>query len=320
MKTTLKLSAVLLAVCFAVTSVACTLVGKDSKSPYAYKIYTDDDFQFFVKPDDTRVDGGSYTNPSAVAEREVSIAGQKYSLSYIESERHLFTDVDRYASDGNALEIRFAAGTDEVRSIIFYPPESVLGGNIESESDYNRFVKQLILDFANEDFDKYDYKCTSTCELKGGLDGFETLDGFIPKNGSRRVFSYDFTFSNTIEGVGTSDYIHVTISPYSELSLVEVEFNPHEFDNVAVPNLAKRRLDATLSAAMQAYADMDFENETVYSVDWKQESVQWRMLNGIPSYVCTYIAVRKSSEHEEGYPQTVMFYVQPTVESQAEVE
>ena len=99
---------------------------------------------------------------------------------------------------------------------------------------------------------------------------------------------------------------------------LEIEFNPHEFDDVAEIDIKDGRVEATLSAAKQAYADKGFEGEVIYDINWiseEDQAPQWRMLNGEPAYVCTYYAVRKSSEYEEGRGQTVMFYIRPTIES-----
>lgn len=329
MKKTTKLMAIIFAICFAATSMGCALVSKDSGTPYAYEIYTDDDMPLFVQADGTRIEGGNYSNPSAPKEREVSIFGETYLLKYTGSDRHFFKDVDCYATEDEVLRAEYFAGTDKIWYIYLCPKQPVKDDKMDSEEEYKRFIMNFVNEFVQEDFEKYTYKCTSTCELMGGLDGSETIDGFVPKNGDRNVMSYELTFGTSIGGVETTDRIYAVVSlPFlnfprfetnaANYTRLEIEFNPHEFDDVAEIDIKDGRVEATLSAAKQAYADKGFEGEVIYDINWVSEedqAPQWRMLNGEPAYVCTYYAVRKSSEYEEGRGQTVMFYIRPTIES-----
>lgn len=302
--------AIIFAVCLVATSVGCALVSKGSKAPYTYTVSSNSDSMYFVQSDGSSVRCGEYTNPDAPAAHSLTYAGQTYQLNYIGSEVRMFSNVDRYATDDEKIEAEYNAGTDELVSATFNPPEFLPGSDVVTEEDYKLFVKDVISQFAQEDFDLYSYKCTTSCE---GED--VEHEGFISRAENDTVATYDFIYTVLKGGAETSDRIYVVMFFNVDCMSLSFSLNQHDFDNVTVPEINESRLNATISAGIQAHVDSSLTEGNVYDGTWTLDNAKWHMINGVPTYVCNVIVTYKTESGEDSYGEGITFEIQPTVEN-----
>lgn len=303
--------AIIFAVCIVAVSTACAMVGKDSKTPYVYKVYSNNDSMYLVQSDGSRIQCGEYTNPDAPATRTISYAGNTYQLNYAGSERWTYSDTDNYMTADGKIEARYTAGEDELRGLTFNSQEFLPSDDIVTEEDYKLFIKDVVSQFAQEDFELYTYECTTSCE---GED--EDHNEFISRVDNDSVMSYDFTYTVLKSGVETTDRIYAYFFIETDLESFGLSFNLHEFDGITLPNINESRLNATISSGMQAHVEECLEEGYVYDGSWTLSNVKWRMINGVPTYVCNVEVEYKTGDDEEGgYGEVVTFEIQPTVES-----
>ena len=310
MKMMIKLMAIIFAVCFVAASVGCALVSKDSKTPYVYKVYSDTDSTYSIRSDGSHVQCGEYTNPDAPATHSLTYEGETYQLNYVNSERWVYFSSDKYASADGSIEAEYTAGTDELRNVVFNSQDFLPGDDVVTEEDYKLFIKNAVIQFGQEDFDLFTYECTTSCE---GED--EDHDEFIPRTEDNSVMCYDFTYTVLKGGVETTDRIYAFMFFDSDLMSLGLSFNLHEFDDVTVPNINESRLNATISAGMQTHVDDCLEEGYVYDGSWTLDNAKWRMINGVPTYVCNIGVSYGMTDGEEGYAEVVTFEIQTTVEN-----
>lgn len=177
-----------------------------------------------------------------------------------------------------------------------------------TEEEYKLFIKDFVSRFVEENLDNYVYSCTTECEARGG-----TCEGFVQRTEETPVECYRFEYKMVKGGTETSDRIYFSVS--YEMAEVSIALSQHEFDNVTVPNINESRLNATISAGMQTHVDDCLEEGYVYDGSWTLDNAKWRMINGVPTYVCNIGVSYGMTDGEEGYAEVVTFEIQPTVEN-----
>lgn len=310
MKKNLKLMAIIFAVCIAAVSMACALVNTDSKTPYTYTVRSNTDSLYSVLSDGSRVPYGEYDNPNAPSTHTISYSGQDYQLNYTISEARMFSNVDSYATADGKVEAEYTAGTNELRNLTFNPPEFLPGEDVVTEEDYKLFVKDVISQFAQEDFELYSYECTTSIQ---GEDA--EREGFVERTADNAVATYAFTYTIVKNGEKTTDRIYVVMFFDTDIMSLSFALNMHEFDNVTLPEINESRLNATITEGMQAYAAENAIEGTVYDGSWTLDNAKWHMINGVPTYICNVFSCYKTESGEESYGIAASFYIQPTVES-----